>query len=207
LPLRRGARRGKFPKIAGTIIADDMGMKPILRFAILVLPVVAAPPALADFYKLEGRFQCLERADAICYDATPSLPPAVAPAAPAPVQAPPRPAPRSAVSTPSAPIDPMRALANRIKLKEPAPGDLDQLRRKADTGDRGAIELLAWCALHGIGTERDPVEAYLLYGKAAANAVPRARENQAVIYEQDLSQAQRQHVLDLEARATPSQFR
>jgi hypothetical protein len=206
LPIGRGAQRGKFPKIAGTIIADEIGMKPILRFAILVLPVVAAPPALADFYKLEGRFQCLERADAICYDATPSLPPTPAVAPAAPVQATPKAAQRSAAA-PSAPVDPMRALANRIKLKEPAPGDLDLLRRKADTGDRGAIELLAWCALHGIGTERDPVEAYLRYGKAAANAVPRARENQAVIYEQDMSQAQRQHVLDLEARATPSELR
>jgi hypothetical protein len=58
--------------------------------------------------------------------------------------------------------------------------------------------------LRGIGTGRDPVQAYLLYGRAAADAVPHARENQALIYERVLNQDQRQHVLDLEAQQRPA---
>ena len=44
-----------------------------------------------------------------------------------------------------------------------------------------------------------PVEAYLLYGKAAAAEVPRARENQVLIYDAMLTSDERQRLLEFEA--------
>jgi len=79
------------------------------------------------------------------------------------------------------------------------------IRFAAAAGDPRAIELLAWCALRGIGAEANPIAAYFLYGEAAGEAVPNARENQALVYEQSLSQSERQHVLDIEARPHASQ--
>jgi len=93
----------------------------------------------------------------------------------------------------------MLTIAARIKAKLPAPGDLDMLRRQVGEGDKRALELLAWCTFQGIGTDRDVLSAYRLYGAAAADAVPHARENQQIIYERELSQEQRQQLLMLEA--------
>jgi TPR repeat protein len=97
------------------------------------------------------------------------------------------------------------AIARRVADERPEAGDADRLKHAAAAGDARAIELLAWCALKGIGMDRDPIAAYLLYGKAAAAAVPQARENQRLIYERTLSSAQRQLVLDVAAmsRRTP----
>ena len=78
------------------------------------------------------------------------------------------------------------------------------LRRAAAAGDLRAIELLAWCALRGIGTSRDPIAAYFLYGEAAAGDVPHARDNQALIYERSLTPVQRQRVLEIEAKPQPA---
>ena len=186
-------------------------MKRLCRSVFLGLALTLAAtalPARADFYTLEGRFQCLDRPNAVCFDATtaPVAEPVAAPresrdstldAAPLGAAAPPtRPAPAAATGS----ADPVLAIARRIARERPDEGDLGRLRRAADSGDGRAIELLAWCALKGIGTGRDPVEAYLLYGKAAASAVPQARENQRLIYEHTLTSAERQRVLDLEAR-------
>jgi hypothetical protein len=179
-------------------------MHSFARSIILVptLVLALAPlPARADFYSLEGRFQCLDKPDAVCYDATPSRDPAPPPlpvTAPAVPQAPPAPA-KSASAPASAPLDPILAIALRIKARRPEAGDLEALRRAAAADDARAIELLAWCSYRGLGTARDPVAAYFLYGKAAAVAVPHARENQAAIYEETLTQEQRQRVLQTEA--------
>jgi len=185
-------------------------MKPLLRTLPCVLALAAAAPAHADFYSLDGRFACLSRGDAVCYDATPSrtvTPPApLSPpimteaeaAVPAPAAAP--------VPPQAAPIDPIAAIATRIKASQPESGDLAILRRAAAEGDRRALELVAWCMLRGIGTGRDPVQAYYLYGEAADRAVPRARDNQALIFERSLTQDQRQQVLELEAKV-PSAVR
>ena len=177
------------------------------RFAVLALSFagLGIASAHADFYKLDGRFQCLERANAVCYDATPSpsLPAATHPPleAAAPVTLP---AQRVTIEEPPPPpaaasVDPILAIGARIKARQPAPGDLDTLRQHAESGDKRALELLAWCAFRGIGTYRDTLAAYRLYGAAAADAVPHARENQQIIYEQDLSPEQRQQLLLLEA--------
>jgi hypothetical protein len=189
-------------------------MKRFCRHVFLALTlVVAAAPlgAHAEFYTLEGRFQCLERADTVCFDAAAAkleppfaaLPPA-APDSPDSVAMASEPKPQPPTrptAAPKEPADPVLAIATRIEHTAPEAGDLDRLRRAAGAGDGRAIELLAWCALKGIGTGRDPVEAYLLYGKAAAASVPRARQNQALVFETALSSADRQHVLDLAAQA------
>lgn len=191
------------------VLAFRLGMRSFARSLILVPSLVltlARLPAFADFYTLEGRFQCLDEPNAVCYDATPSRDPApprpvaVAPVTPPAVtQAPPvAPKPVSAHARP--PLDPILAIAMRIKDHEPGAGDLAALRHAASADDPRAIELLAWCALRGIGTGRDPVAAYFLYGEAADAAVPHARENQAAIYEQTLTPDQRQQVLETEAK-------
>ncbi len=161
----------------------------------------AAQPARADFYALEGRFQCLDRAGAVCFDATPD--PALAPPVPRDSQASesPPPAPAAAPPPPRVPVDPIAAAAHRIEHAAPAAGDLDLLRRSASAGDSRALELLAWCALKGIGMTADPVAAYLLYGRAAVAGVAHARENQALVYERHLSQSERQEVLDMAAKS------
>jgi hypothetical protein len=169
-----------------------------LPFALLCASTL---PAHADFYRLEGRFQCLDQPDTVCYDAAPTHVEAP-PDATAPLrESPPEPAPVVAIAPakPVQPADPITLIAARIKAERPDAGDVAALRRAAKTGDPRAIELLAWCALRGIGTDRDPVEAYLLYGAAAAESVPRARENQALIYEETLTGEERQRVLDREA--------
>ena len=91
----------------------------------------------------------------------------------------------------------MRAIAQRLQADAPASGDLAWLKQAAQSGNPRAIELLAWCDLNAVGTPRDPVQAYLLYGAAADAALPHARENQTLIYERDLDKDQRQKVLDL----------
>ncbi len=183
-------------------------MKCFSRHALLAAATVLASlpaPARADFYALEGRFQCLGRPGAVCFDATPD--PAVVQPPPRNSRAPESPKPAPAVAAapravpPPAPVDPIVAAAQRIEHGTPAPGDIDMLRRAAGSGDSRALELLAWCALHGIGMTSDPVAAYLLYGRAAAADVPHARENQALVYERNLSQTERQQVLDMAAKS------
>jgi hypothetical protein len=180
-------------------------MRRLARFAsaAAALACAAAPvPARADFYTLEGRFQCLDRPGAVCFDATPmprDPPPRESheshePAPPPPVPIAPPPAAEA-----KPPLDPVLAAAHRIEIAQPADGDVALLRRAAAAGDPRAIELLAWCALHGIGTARDPVAAYYLYGKAAAAAVPHASENQGLVFEGALTSAERERVLELKA--------
>jgi TPR repeat protein len=78
------------------------------------------------------------------------------------------------------------------------------LRRAATAGDPRAVELLAWCTLRGIGTGRDPLQAYFLYGKAASLDVPHARENQTLVYERSLSSGDRERILEMEAAPPPA---
>jgi hypothetical protein len=175
--------------------------------ALLAWP--AAAPALADLYDLEGRYQCLEKPDAVCYDATPSVvPPSPTPpppsatdtSTPPPVAEAPAPKPRKGKAPPPEPkpVDPMDLIAARIQAGKPAADDLATLRARATASDRRAIEMLAWCAFTGIGGARDPVQAYVLYGQAADAGSPTARKNQAAIFKGSLTAEQRQRVLDIE---------
>jgi TPR repeat protein len=171
------------------------------------------PPAHAEFFSLDGRFQCLERGAAVCGDAQSVLkpPPAPAPgvtqnpAEPEPIEAAPVAAPIASAAPATAPatvavarpIDPLQVVAARVQARRPSSNDLAWLAKAASDGNPRAIELLAWCKLNAIGMARDPIEAYLLYGAAGNAALPNARENQRLIYERDLNSDQRQQVLAL----------
>jgi TPR repeat protein len=169
------------------------------------------PTAQAEFFRLDGRFQCLESGANVCGEAQaivkprPVPPPAIPqptaapePVVPLPVAAPAaKTAPAAQASVPERPIDPLQVVAARVQARRPSSNDIAWLNQAARNGDPRAIELLAWCKLNGIGMARDPVEAYLLYGAAGNAALPNARDNQRLIYERDLTSNQRQQVLDL----------
>lgn len=164
---------------------------------------LGAQPAAAQFYSLEGRFQCLDKPGAVCFDATSDQ---SAPSAAG------RPVIRAAATPPSAlrrreppaskaeprPADPLAAIIARLEARKPAPGDIATLESRARQSDERAIELLAWANLKGIGVPPDPTEAYLLYGMAARLGVANARRNQDVVYETMMTSHQRQQALMIE---------
>jgi TPR repeat protein len=179
--------------------------------AAVILLGLTAGTVRADFYNLEGRFQCLDDPAAACGDRTLSLatrdsheiagveskrPTASAVQRPA--------APLSAVVNPPKALhdkpagDSIDDIAARITMRRPSLQDLARLHALANEGVARAIELLAWCDYAGVGQARDPIAAYILYGVAASAGVARARENQAVIYEYALSPDQQQLVLDID---------
>lgn len=183
----------------------------------LMLPLVAigfaAPHAHADFYRLDGQYQCFEKPSPACADgsrllaAPASDKPAIPVAKPADDAA--RPAALSetsdAVLSPAVtrppyhpPSDPVHDIAMRIEAGKATPDDLHRLQLLAKTGNGSATELLAWCDYTGVGTPRDPIAAYLLYAAAASEGVPHARANEAAIYESVLTSDQRQQVLDVQ---------
>jgi hypothetical protein len=173
-----------------------------LGAGLLLALVLRALPAEAQFYSLDGRFQCLDNPRAVCFDATSDVP-RPAPAAPRAAElAPRRAAPAKQVAAiakaPSAPVDPLPAMILRLEARKPGPGDIALLRRRAHAGDKRAVELLAWANLKGIGVAPDPMEAYLLYGFGASLGVPHAKRNQAVVYETMMTPEQRQEVLTIE---------
>jgi hypothetical protein len=185
----------------------------ILTGSILCSGVVTRP-ADAQFYSLDGMLECVRTPGAVCYDTT-------TPHASEPIQSdrPAQPAARPAISPvpairlapddraptrrPAAAIDPLQEIAMHLQARAPAPGDLSTLRSRAEARDGRALELLAWCEFIGLGVQRDPVFAYLLYGAAAAVGVPNAAKNQAAIYETALAPAQRQQILDIENSVQP----
>ncbi len=172
------------------------------------------PAARADFFRLDGRFECLESAATVCGEAQSVAKPR--PAAPPAAAQPPvvdsdepslvAPDPATAAADASAPastqahapnIDPLQVVAARIQTRRPSNNDIAWLTQAARNGNVRAIELLAWCKLNAIGMARDPIQAYLLYGAASDAALPHARDNQRLIYERDLDSDQRQQVLNL----------
>jgi TPR repeat protein len=190
---------------------------PALCFAL----IVASLPAHADFYQLSGRYECLGEAGAVCDDAVLSGPGPLAAgtesdstaaesnstsAALGPdVKAPPRARAKSskpktnAKSAPATPVaDPLEAVAARLQARNPAPGDLAFVLARAKASDSRALEMLAWCALKGVGIPANPLHAYLLYADAAKAGAADARANQAIVFKRDLTQEQRQQVLEYE---------
>jgi TPR repeat protein len=170
---------------------------------VLAACCVGTTPAQAQFYSLEGRFQCLDHPEAVCFDATSDgpTPPSAAAAAQA-VAASGRTLPSAAKATapkrvahPQEGADPLRAIAQRVEAGHAAAADAARLERLAEAGDRRALELLAWCHLKGLGVERDPVEAFRLYGAAADRGAADARRNQTIVYETVLTSEERQRVL------------
>jgi TPR repeat protein len=178
--------------------------------AIFLTPFQAAR---AEFFSLDGRFECLESAATVCGEAQAVVKPlpAAQPVAQGAVvdsddPSPSATAPAATGATASAStqpratppsIDPLQAVAARIQARRPSSNDIAWLTQAAHNGDPRAIELLAWCKLNAIGMARDPLEAYLLYGAASDAALPHARDNQRLIFERDLDSDQRQQVLNL----------
>ena len=184
---------------------------------IAVLAIVGQLPARADSAQLDWQYRCLKDPNAVCYDATPSgLDPPVAgttagshaaPSAPAPTGVRPvvpegKPTAGAATGGLAAPAvqapDPLRAIAARLQARQPTPADLTALQAQAAGGNARALELLAWAELVGAGVSRDPVQAYFLYGIAAAAGAPTGRRDQAAIYEKDLTAEERQEILLIE---------
>jgi len=184
-----------------------------IAVCIAVLAIVGQRPARADSAQLDWQYRCLKDPDAVCYDTTPSgLDPPVAgttpgshaePSAPAPSGARPvapegKPMAGAATGEPApaaqAP-DPLRAIAARLQARQPTPADLTALQAQAAGGNARALELLAWAELVGVGVSRDPVQAYFLYGIAAAAGAPTGSRDQAAIYEKDLTAEERQEIL------------
>ncbi|HZB94222.1 MAG TPA: SEL1-like repeat protein [Stellaceae bacterium] len=177
----------------------------MLGAGVLLALAAGAAPARAQFYSLEGRFQCLDHPGAVCFDATSDAPPPpLARRRPAPVETGAAPhakaerPERLAAIEPSAGQDPLQPVIARLEAREPRPEDIVVLRRLARRGDKRAVELLAWANLKGIGVPPDPTEAYLLYGTAASLGVRHAKQNQAVVYETMMTPDQRQQALDIE---------
>lgn len=192
-------------------------MMAVALTAALAAPCAFPPAARADFFKLAGRYQCLATPGAVCDDAAPSGP-GPFPPAPPPAQvedAIPTPPTRAipdgtdkadehaaatthATAHRAAPVDPLTAIGARLRAGKPASGDLADLRARAKAGEPRALEMLAWCEMAGIGTPRDPVHAYLLYGEAAKAGAADARATQRFIFRSRLTQDQRQQVLEIE---------
>lgn len=197
---------------------------PVMRIAASIAAVLAIAghrPARADFSQLEWQYECLKDPDAVCYDATPSGtdPPAVETTAKP--HADPAPSPQTGATAAVRPAvperkpaasagagvsaspgvqtpDPLRAIAARLQARKPSTADLAVLQASAKAGNPRALELLAWAELVGVGVARDPVQAYFLYGRAAAAGAPTGRRDQAAIYEGTLTQEERQQILLIE---------
>jgi hypothetical protein len=193
-----------------------------LALAFLVGSALAPAPARADFYRLDGRFQCLEGPAPGCAAGreTLHLPPVhpnktedaeyVAPSTVKTVKrvkfetgsyktagAHSRRVASVAEPRDEPSNDPLASIALAIKKRHVSSGQILTLRRLSAAGNAHASDLLAWCAYSGTGIARDPVAAYVLYGVAALAGVPDARRNQDVIFNYALSSGQRQTVLDI----------
>jgi len=146
-----------------------------------LVAALASATARAQFYDLDGAYRCLKSPDPDCEKAL----------ADRPQMAPPAP--------PEKPVGPAFSdIIAHVKNHTAGQKDIDQLARLSEANDPRAVEVLAWCKLNGIGTPRDALAAYWLYGKAAGLNVPHARENQTAVFERQLTAEQRQEVLTAE---------
>jgi TPR repeat protein len=147
---------------------------------VIVLAALVPGAARAQFYDLDGAYHCVTAPDAACNP-------------PAPTQPAPQPVAKEKEALRPPPT--LAEAIQRVKKRAPEPADMHMLQERADAKDPRATEVLAWCALNGIGMKSDPLAAYWLYRDAAALGVANARKNQTAIYESRLSSDQRQQVL------------
>ena len=136
--------------------------------------LIAAAPARAQFYNLDGAYRCLDNSSASCAKAVENLPPLPPPQPPAP---------------------PLEEAISRIVAMKASAADLAEIEKQAEAKEPRAVEALAWCKLNGVGGMVDPVEAFRLYGEADRLGIPTARSNQIAIFENRLTSEQRQFVL------------
>ncbi len=139
-----------------------------------MLVLLAAAPARAQFYDLDGAYHCLTAPDDKCKNA----------------QNPPPPLPPPPPATPS-----VEGAIGRIRAQQVTADDIEAIEKHAAAKEARAVEALAWCKLNGIGLAQDPVEAYLLYGEAAELGIPTAKANQSAVFQTRLTPEQRQLVL------------
>lgn len=181
------------------------------------LALAANRPAHADSAQLHWEYECLKDPDAVCFDSTPSgadpLAPKPAPitapaasgddaaAAPQTAAAPVAAGPGKQAAKPiatAAPRDALETIAGHLRAGRPTPADMNALQARARQGKMRALELLGWAELVGVGVPRDPVQAYFHYGMAAAAGLPAGRTAQASIFENALTNEQRQQILLIE---------
>jgi TPR repeat protein len=179
------------------------------------LALAAGSPAHADSAQLHWEYQCLKDPDAVCFDSTPSgadplAPKPVAVAAPAAAASDDSPPAKQTAAAPPAGklaakptssasmADMLGTIAGRLRAGKPTPADVAALQARARQGNVRALELLGWAELFGVGTSRDPVQAYFHYGMAAAAGLPTGRRDQAAIFTNDLTNEERQQILLIE---------
>jgi hypothetical protein len=189
------------------------------------LAIAPIAPARADSAQLQWQYECLKDPDAVCFNATPSGVDPLAPKSPPAAAAPPvdelaMPAPAAVAApepspskppsatpaakpaakpTPAAALaDQLGTLVGRLRAGKPTAADMATLKARAQTGHARALELLGWAELVGVGVPRDPVQAYLHYGMAAAAGLPTGRRDQAAIFAGSLTNEQRQQILIIE---------
>jgi TPR repeat protein len=160
-------------------------MKRIAACLAVVLATLAAPPARGQASPLEWQYECLKNPNAVCFDATPS-------------GSDPLPAPEPKGAPKAVPSDPLAVIAAHLQARNPRPADIAALQARARAGNARALELLAWAELTGVGAPRDPVQAYFIYGMAAAAGMLNGRRDQVVIFESSLTAEQRQQILIIE---------
>jgi TPR repeat protein len=150
----------------------------------VALPVIlaglllAALPARAQFYDLDGKYRCLTASDAACAKELRDRPP------PPPPPPPPKPPPPS-----------LEEITAHVRGNTVTTVDIETLKERHAAKDTRAMEILAWCQLNGLGMPKDPLGAYWLYGEAAALGVETAKHNQGEIYKANLTPKERQEVL------------
>ncbi len=148
-----------------------------LLLPLLALGLFAVPSARAQFYDLDGAYQCVTAPNAGCNDRLTepeksALPP-----------------------TPKAEAPRLEDVIARVKKHTASAADIHLLESAVAAKDTRAVEVLAWCKLNGIAMPADPMSAYWLYGEAASLGVTNARKNQLAIYKTRLTSEQRQQVL------------
>lgn len=148
------------------------------------LAALAAYPACAQFYDLDGTYRCVTSPDDSCAKAE-EAPPAPASALPA--------AKEKAKDAPS-----FAETIEHVKKRAPTEADMRLLAARVEAKDPRAVEVMAWCKLNGIGTTPDPLGAYWLYREAAGLGVANAKRNETAIFERRLTSAERQEVLTKE---------
>lgn len=75
----------------------------------------------------------------------------------------------------------------------PSPFAVDEVRRRGDSGDGQAVELLAWMHANGVGVRRDLPRAFSLYVQASSLGIQAARENAGAVF-RSMSVEQRSQV-------------
>ncbi len=143
---------------------------------------LAAYPARAQFYDLDGTYHCVTAPDDACAKTESDTPAQALPLA---------------KEEPEAPT--FAEAIEHVKKRRPSDADMRLLAARADAKDARAVEVMAWCKLNGIGTKANAVDAFWLYHEASELGVATARRNETAIFERRLTSAERQEVLTKES--------